>query len=126
MKPYRQVGLYYSITAIAFAVNLLIYSFLIYYCHVNYLLAATVGFVVQNILDYLSERMWVFNKTHVRPVIGYARSLGVALTVLALILVLTYIGFQILRMDYLLARISAGLIAGMISFFLDKKITFVV
>ena len=46
MKFYRQAGLYYLVSAIAFAVNLVIYGLLVYYCHVNYLLAATIGFVV--------------------------------------------------------------------------------
>ena len=126
MKSFKQAGLYYAVSAIAFAVNLLLYGFLIYYCHVQYLLAATAGFVVQNILDYASERMWVFKKTRVRPVAGYVRSFGVALSVLALILILTFIGFHIFALDYFWARVFAGIVAGATNFILDKKITFMV
>jgi putative flippase GtrA len=124
MKFYRQAGLYYFVSAIAFAVNLLLYGFLIYYCRVNYLWAATAGFIVQNILDYVSERIWVFGNTRVQPMAGYARSLGVALAILGLILALTYACFHILGMGYLPARIVAGIIAGLVNFILDKKITF--
>jgi len=126
MKLYKQAGLYYVISGITVVINLLAYAFLIYYCHIYYLLAATLGFIVENILDYVGERMWVFKKTRVRPIIGYARSLGVALTILGLILILTYTGFHVLGMSYLWARIFAGIIAGIINFVLDKKVTFVV
>jgi putative flippase GtrA len=126
MKFYRQAGLYYVVSAIAFAINLLIYGSLIYYCHVYYLFAAILGFVTQNVLDYAGERVWVFNETHIRPVVGYARSFGVALTILVFVLALTYVGFHILGLNYLFARIFAGIIAGLVNFILDKKITFVV
>jgi putative flippase GtrA len=126
MKLYKQASLYYIVSAITVVINLLMYAFLVYYSHVSYLLAATIGFVIENILDYVGERMWVFKKTRVRPVVGYARSLGVALTILGLILLLTYVGFHILGMNYLWARIFAGIIAGIVNFVLDKKVTFVV
>lgn len=124
MKIYKQAGLYYFVSAIAFIINLSIYGSLIYYGHVYYLYAATIGFVIQNILDYISERIWVFNKTRVRPMRGYVRSLGVALTVLLIILALTYVGVHMLLLNYLWARILAGVIAGIANFILDKKITF--
>jgi putative flippase GtrA len=126
MKLYRQVSLYYIVSAITVVINLLIYGLLVYYCHVYYLWAATIGFIIENILDYAGERMWVFKKTRVRPVTGYARSLGVALTIFGLVLALTYAGFHTLGMNYLWARIFAGVIAGIVNFILDEKVTFMV
>jgi putative flippase GtrA len=126
MKLYRQAGLYYIISGITVVINLLVYGFLIYVCRVDYLWAATIGFVIENVLDYVGERKWVFKRTRVKPAAGYVRSLCVALAVLALILGLTYAGFHILGMNYLWARIFAGILAGIVSFVLDEKFTFVV
>jgi putative flippase GtrA len=124
MKIYKQAALYYFISASAFIINLLIYGFLIYFGHVYYLYAATIGFAIQNILEYISWRIWVFNKTHIHPIEGYLRSFGIAVIILAIILLLTYMGVHVFLLNYMWARIFAGVIGGIASFILDKKITF--
>ena len=125
MKLYRRVGLYYIISAITVAINLAVYGWLVYGLGINYLVAATGGFVLENVLDYVGERAFVFRMTHVRPAIGYLRSLSVAIIILVLILGLTYLG-RVLGMNYMWARIFAGIIAGAVNYILDAKVTFVV
>ena len=75
-------------------------------------------------MDYSAERIWVFNKTRIYPVAGYVRSLGVALTILGFILILTYASVHIFGMSYFGGRVFAGIVAGVVNFILDKKITF--
>ena len=64
MKLYRRVGLYYIISAITVAINLAVYGWLVYGLGINYLVAATGGFVLENVLDYVGERAFVFRMTH--------------------------------------------------------------
>lgn len=122
---YKKIPKYYIVSLSSVGVNLWLYLFLINHGF-NYLIAAIIGFILETIITYLSNRLWTFSNTLIDFKIGYLRSFLVATFNLTLILALTALNKEVLQMNYLLARIVAGIIVGIISFILDAKFSFAV
>jgi len=121
----RKMPDYYIVSLLSVGVNLVVYGFLVFK-GINYLVAIVIGFVIETILAYLLNRFWTFSDTLMDFKIGYLRSFLVAILNLLIIMLITFLGIQIFKLNYLIARIVAGVIVGIISFILDAKFSFAV
>jgi putative flippase GtrA len=121
----KKIPDYYIVSLFSVIINLAIYWLLVHF-GVNYIVAATVGFIFETVIAYFLNRFWTFSNTTLNIETGYIRSLLVAVFNLLLILVFTISGVEILRLNYFIARIIAGIIVGIISFVFDAKFSFAV
>jgi putative flippase GtrA len=120
----RQVIRYYLASGITLLINFVIYYLLVSQAGINYLIAAIIGFVIEATLNYIINRNWAFRSTPITWGYGYIRSVVVAAITLGTILIVTSVGVEWFAINYLWSRIIAAIIAGTLSFILDKKFSF--
>lgn len=114
----------YSIVSIA---TLFINLGLVWLCtevfHFYYLISCTIGFLFANLLAFFCNRSWTFH-SHVGFSRGSLLAIFVGILTLLSILILMYIFVEFLGIHYLLSRIIVALLAGVLSYILDSRITF--
>lgn len=113
---------YQAVGAAGFLLDLGILYLLIARLDMNYLVATTIGFLSSVVFGFFFNRAWSFKKWVATGRI--AISLGVALASLAVILFVTYICVENIHLPYLEARLSAAIIAAIVSYIGDALLTF--
>ncbi len=122
---FRKIPKYYLVSALSVGVNFGVFWLLIQ-SDVNYVVAIVISFAIEATVAYLLNRFWTFNNTLISFEIGYMRSFLVAALNLFLILILSIAGVEVLNFDYLVSRIIAGVIVGIVGFILDAGFSFAV
>ncbi|MEI6849508.1 MAG: GtrA family protein [archaeon] len=91
---------------------------------INYLYATALAFLLATSINYYINRNWSFADSSVRMVKSYVAYMGVAATGLLIILVSMTLLVQFLNMQYFLARVSIGLVIGVINYLVNHIFTF--
>jgi putative flippase GtrA len=84
------------------------------------------GFCIAVILGYIFGRIWIFTETAQKVKRGLFIALLVSIIVLLFITSTMWILVEIVHINYMIARISIAIIAGILNFILDSKYTYIV
>ncbi len=115
---------YYTVEGITFLGNILLSSILVYYYGVHYLLATTIGFVLQVIVAFFVNRKWTFHEPGLKMVRGLITTLLIQTVGLCIILAITSFGVESLAFSFIAARISASIISGTYGYLAESYFTF--
>jgi putative flippase GtrA len=103
--------------------NIAIYIFLIQW-GIDYISATVFGFVAETIFAYAMDRAWAFKGTTVGLKKGYLKYLAVSIFIFSIIIGVTILCVQVFGLDYVLSRLVAGAVAGIVNYILDVKFSF--
>ncbi|HVU75912.1 MAG TPA: GtrA family protein [Candidatus Paceibacterota bacterium] len=113
---------YQSVAFSSFLIDLAVLSLLLFVFNANYLIATAIGFMASVGYAFFINRLWSFKKwVHTGRIMV---SLGVGLGTLFIVLFVTYVGVETIKLPYFEARIGAALIAAVVSYIGDSIFTF--
>jgi putative flippase GtrA len=125
MKRWHVTGRFvrYQVVSLSsFLIDLLALSLCMFAFGLNYLLATAIGFAASVVYAFFLNRAWSFKKWVFTSRIFI--SFFVGLGTLAVVLFVTYVGVETIRVPYLEARLTAALIAAVVSYIGDSIFTF--
>ncbi len=122
-KPLKRAVFYYVVDAVTFVSNIFIAWVLVRY-GVHYLAATTLGFIFQTVVAFFLNKIWTFNKPHLRVSRGLFITSLVQVSAFLIVIVLTAVGVEYFKLPFLIVRIVSGIIAGISAFILDSRYTF--
>ena len=105
-------------------VDVLVYWLLTRFGHLYYILAATVSFLAANIWSYFWNRRWTFHDDNRAIVRQYLKFLAANIVAILLNLGVLFVLVDFLRLDDIIAKITASIVVGLINFTLNKKWAF--
>lgn len=111
-------------SGVSFGLDLLLLWLLVAFLGLQYLLAATVGFLVAVTLHYALSRLWIFRDSGRHVASGYVYFLIIAGVGLALTLAVLWLLVEWVGLHYLLARVAASAVGGTAMFFLNAGFNF--
>lgn len=115
----------YSIVGIlSFSIDLLLLYLITDKIGFFYLGSATISFILATTFNYILNRKWGYRETKRSNTFAYSSFFLVNLTGLIIVLSLLALFVEVFQFHYILSRIFAGLIAGLIDFLLNTIITF--
>jgi len=97
---------------------------LVEFAHFNYLLAASLSFVLAVINNYLFNKYWTFKNTKTRHLKQFSLFLLISLVGLAINLGILYLLVDLAQIWYIFAKIIAILIVTIWNFIMNKFVTF--
>lgn len=115
---------YYLVGTATFIANISLAWVLTYYGGLQYILATTIGFIVQTVVAFLANRKWAFAKKNLHIPRGLLVTTLVQFSALFIAIIGTALGVEIFHWSFLLSRIMAGLIAGVWGYIMDSRFTF--
>lgn len=120
-KLFEQIIKFGIVGFIAFLIDYSILYILTEFCHIHYLISATISFTISLIFNYIASIKWVFDtsdKRTAKEVIVF-----VILSIIGLLInqVVMYIGSDKIGMHYMFTKIFATIIV-MIWNFITRKI----
>ncbi len=122
MSPFSRFVRYQGASLLGFLLDFSIIFVLIFYANMNYLAATIVGFFAAVLFSFFVNRAWSFRKWVHPGRLAIAFFVGAA--TLAVVLAVTYIGVEQIKVPYLEARFVAALIAAIVSYIGDSLFTF--
>ncbi|PIN89904.1 hypothetical protein COU60_02305 [Candidatus Pacearchaeota archaeon CG10_big_fil_rev_8_21_14_0_10_34_76] len=115
---------YTAIGTTTFSFDLSLLYVLTEFFGVYYLLSAILSFILANSINYTINRSWGFKKTKQTLVRGYIYLMIINTASLFLIVTLMAGLVELFSFDYLIARITVGILVGGLDFIMNSKITF--
>jgi len=116
--------MYDGVSAITFAVDLLIVWILTQFFGVYYLLSVAFGLVFAVFANYILCREYIFIGASRKFGREYFTSLIIAISAFGAILGLTFLLVDYLQWNYLAARISIGILIGLLNYIAESEFTF--
>jgi putative flippase GtrA len=101
---------YAGVNAVLLPFNLLLAWFLTAH-GVQYLVATSAGYVAHLVVAFFINRRWTFKKPEVRTMSGLLKVVCVEIVGVSLLLVGTYIGYELLKFPFIFARIASSFVA---------------
>lgn len=111
-------------STIAFALDLAILWALVELAGIAHVPAATIAFVLPLIVFYFLQREWVFPGTHRGIAAGFAYFLINTAIGFAAMLATFWALLELTDLHYLLARVAASVVYGLLLFFLNGRFNF--
>lgn len=107
-----------------FILDLGMYYSLIHFFGVNYLLSATLGYIIGITLNYVFSRKYVFAETERQVHTGYLIFIGIAIIGLCIITTCMYILVDLLQFNYVISRIVVAGLVGVWNFYTNSRHNF--
>jgi len=106
------------------AIDYMILFLLVDYYGWFYIPAAVVGFVVGGVVGYFATRGWGFSRTEVSHKYGISMFLFINFVGLATTVGLLTFFIEVCKIYYLIARAMSAIIAGLVMFVMNYRLTF--
>lgn len=119
----KQFGRYTFAGVLMLLANLLLVWFFTRFFGLHYLFSCAIAFIVESFIWFYVNRKWTF-KSQVHFKKGYMRFFIVAMYSLLAILFITYALIHYLAFDYIGARTISSVVAGVIWYIIDLRVTF--
>jgi putative flippase GtrA len=123
MRPLKRMLAYGSVNAVLLPLNLAI-AWALTEIGVQYLLATIAGFIVHLTLEFFINRRWTFQRLDLAALSGLTRALCVQLSALVVVVMTTWVGVEMIEVDFVYSRGLAVVTAGVWCYGLDCLFTF--
>ena len=107
-----------------FSLNVFVTWTFIHFLKTHYLIATTIGFGTQTMLDFFINRIWTFHEPKLDTVRGLLTTSIIQLSSLGIGLIGISIGIEILGWSFIFAKILSGVIVGIFAYAMDSRFTF--